>query len=74
MVARNDITGDKIQSKDNSKAYSDNYDKIFSKNKLKFTEQELMNMEVIQDMIDNPKKKYVAPEPLNEYPDNSKDA
>jgi hypothetical protein len=33
MVARNDITGDKIQSKENSKAYEDNYDKIFGKKK-----------------------------------------
>jgi hypothetical protein len=33
MVARNDITGDKIQSKENSKAYADNFDKIFGKKK-----------------------------------------
>ena len=29
MVAKNDITGDSIQSKVNSKAYQDNLDKIF---------------------------------------------
>ena len=29
MVAENDITGDSIQSKVNSKAYQDNLDKIF---------------------------------------------
>ena len=29
MVARNDITGDAIQSKNNSKAYSENLEKIF---------------------------------------------
>lgn len=33
MVTRNDITGDKIQSKENNKAYQDNYDKIFSNKK-----------------------------------------
>ncbi len=31
MVARNDITGDAIQSRTSSKAYSDNYDNIFRK-------------------------------------------
>jgi lauroyl/myristoyl acyltransferase len=29
MVAKNDITGDNIQSKGNSKAYQDNLEKIF---------------------------------------------
>jgi hypothetical protein len=31
MVARNDITGDAIQTKSASKAYYDNYDLIFRK-------------------------------------------
>ena len=31
MVTKNDITGDSIQSKGVSKAYLDNYDKIFGK-------------------------------------------
>jgi len=30
MVARNDITGDKIQTKGGSKKYEDNFEKIFS--------------------------------------------
>jgi hypothetical protein len=34
MVARNDITGDAIQSKTSSQAYLDNYDLIFRKNKM----------------------------------------
>ena len=34
MVAKNDITGDAIQSKSNSKEYGDNFDRIFRKNKL----------------------------------------
>lgn len=31
MVAKNDITGDSIQSKLNNEKYSDNYDSIFKK-------------------------------------------
>jgi hypothetical protein len=34
MVARNDITGDAIQTKSSSNAYRDNYDNIFRKNKM----------------------------------------
>jgi hypothetical protein len=34
MVARNDITGDAIQSKASTKAFNDNYDLIFRKNKM----------------------------------------
>ena len=33
MVARNDITGDAIQTKGVSNAYRDNYDAIFGKKK-----------------------------------------
>lgn len=33
MTAKNDITGDLIQSKSSSKAYEDNYDLIFRKKK-----------------------------------------
>ena len=33
MVARNDITGDAIQTKGTSTAYRDNYDNIFKKDK-----------------------------------------
>ena len=34
MVARNDITGDAIQTKGTSSSYRDNYDLIFRKNKV----------------------------------------
>lgn len=34
MVARNDITGDAIQTKGTSNSYRDNYDNIFRKNKV----------------------------------------
>lgn len=33
MVAKNDITGDSIQTRSSSQAYLDNYDLIFKKNK-----------------------------------------
>ena len=33
MVAKNDITGDAIQSRTSTKAYEDNYDRIFGKKK-----------------------------------------
>ena len=35
MAAKNDVTGDSIRSKASSKAYRDNYDKIFGKKKKK---------------------------------------
>ncbi len=40
MVARNDITGDAIQSKTASQAYRDNYDNIFRKNTMQVKVQE----------------------------------
>ena len=49
MVAKNDITGDSIQSRTNSKAFDDNYDLIFRKKKKteeeKFDEQVIMKNE-----------------------------
>ena len=67
MVARNDITGDKIQTRDGlSEKGKENWDTIFPPKKKErwvppplpnFTEHEQMNMEIIQDMIENPKKK-----------------
>lgn len=33
MVAKNEVTGDKLISKVNTKEYEDNYDRIFGKNK-----------------------------------------
>jgi hypothetical protein len=49
MIARNDITGDSIQTKDVSNAYRDNYDLAFGKKKKtdaeKFDEQVVMKDE-----------------------------
>ena len=41
MVARNDITGDAIQTKSASSAYRDNYDNIFRKNKMSPSVEEM---------------------------------
>jgi hypothetical protein len=40
MVARNDITGDVIQTKGASSSYRDNYDNIFRKDKMQVRVQE----------------------------------
>ncbi len=49
MVARNDITGDAIQTKGVTDAFRDNYDNIFRKNKKtdaeKFDEKVVMKNE-----------------------------
>jgi DNA/RNA endonuclease YhcR with UshA esterase domain len=49
MVAKNDITGDSIQTKGVTDAYRDNYDIIFNKKKKtdaeKFDEQVIMKEE-----------------------------
>jgi bacterioferritin (cytochrome b1) len=49
MVAKNDITGDSIQTKGVTNAYRDNYDIIFNKKKKtdaeKFDEQVIMKEE-----------------------------
>lgn len=39
MVAKNDITGDSIISRANSKAYEENLDKIFGEERLKRLEE-----------------------------------
>ncbi len=47
MVARNDITGDSIQTKEVTDAYRDNYDKIFGKKKK--TDAEKFDEAVMKD-------------------------
>jgi hypothetical protein len=39
MATTNDITGASIKSKSNTKAYEDNYDRIFGKNKEETVEE-----------------------------------
>ena len=43
MVARNDVTGDAIQTKGVSDAYRDNYDLIFGKKKKKEVDSEVLD-------------------------------
>ena len=53
MVAKNDITGDKIQTRDTlSEKGEANWDIIFPPKK---------------------KERWIPPQPINEYPDNTKD-
>lgn len=52
MATKNDITGDKIQTKGTlSKQGQENWDKIFRKKGIELTEQELADIEVIADII-----------------------
>lgn len=45
MAAKNDITGDSIQTRGISDAYRDNYDLIFGKKKSKINNEEVKNEE-----------------------------
>jgi hypothetical protein len=62
MVAKNDITGDAIQTKGVTNNYRDNYDNIFRKHKKtdaeKFDEQVVMRNEYYDQDVDpdNPDK------------------
>lgn len=62
MVARNDVTGDAIQTKGVTNAYRDHYDNIFRKHKKtdaeKFDEQVVMRDEYYDQDVDpdNPDK------------------
>ena len=50
MPSKNDITGDTIQSKSPSKAYEDNYDRIFgNKNELKIARETSKTFSMEQD-------------------------
>lgn len=40
MAAKNDVTGDSIQSKTNSNEFRDNWDRIFNKKKVEDSQQE----------------------------------
>ena len=60
MVAKNDITGDSIQTKGVTDAYRDNYDKIFGKKKKtdaeKFDEQVVMKKEYYDQELEDYKR------------------
>ena len=51
MASKNDITGDEIKSKASTKAYEDNYDRIFGKKKITDEEDYPDNSETLQDSL-----------------------
>jgi hypothetical protein len=51
MSNRNDITGDKLISKTLSKQGEENWDRIFKKEGITLTEEELANVEIISDIV-----------------------
>jgi Mn-containing catalase len=51
MSNRNDITGDKLINKRLSKEGEDNWDRIFKKQGITLTEEELANVEIIADIV-----------------------
>jgi hypothetical protein len=50
-MSKNDITGDSIRSKPLSKEAEDNWDRIFKKQGITLTEEELANVEIIADIV-----------------------
>jgi len=50
MASKNDITGDEIKSKASSKAYEDNYDRIFGKKKITDEEDYPDNSETLEGL------------------------
>jgi len=53
MSSKNDITGDWIKSKPNSKQFDENFDKIFRKKEpIKLTQHEVNSIETIEALIE----------------------
>lgn len=50
-MSKNDITGDSIRSKPLSKEAEENWDRIFKKQGITLTEEELANVEIIADIV-----------------------
>jgi hypothetical protein len=51
MVARNDITGDTIQTKATTDNYRDNYDKIFRKDNTNIEKNEYQDLLSTEDCV-----------------------
>lgn len=59
MVAKNDITGDSIQSKGTTDAYRNNYDRIFKKENNTGTDKnEYQDVLSTEDCVDNALEEY----------------
>ena len=57
MVDQNEITGARLVSKVTTKKYADNWDKIFKKQGITLTEEELANVLIIEDIVTHHRKK-----------------
>jgi hypothetical protein len=62
MSNKNDITGDRIINKKLSKEGEDNWDRIFKKQGITLTEEELANVEIIADIVQHHHDKKELPE------------
>jgi hypothetical protein len=51
MSNRNDITGDRLINKTLSKQGEENWDRIFKKEGITLSEEELANVEIIADIV-----------------------
>ena len=67
MVAKNEITGDTIINKKLSKEGEENWDRIFKKQGITLTEEELANVEIIADIVQHhhDKKKLIIDDAHN---------
>jgi len=62
MSNRNDITGDRLINKTLSKQGEENWDRIFKKEGITLTEEELANVEIIADIVTHHHDKKKLPE------------
>jgi len=62
MATKNDITGARLINKRLSKEGEDNWDRIFKKQGITLTEEELANVEIIADIVQHHHDKKKLPE------------
>ena len=62
MVTKNNITGDRLINKRLSKQGEENWDRIFKKQGITLTEEELANVEIIADIVQHHHDKKKLPE------------
>jgi len=62
MATKNDITGDRLINKRLSKQGEENWDRIFKKQGINLTKEELANVEIIADIVQHHHDKKKLPE------------
>jgi hypothetical protein len=62
MAGKNDITGDRLINKVLTKEGEENWDRIFKKQGITLTEEELANVEIIADIVQHHHDKKQLPE------------